>query len=250
MTYQSLEIYAKMKFTSIDNLLKEINKTQKMISGILVVIEMYKTIIDPNNDLKDDERVKQFAEYLDFSEERIEAIYELGFIRLFAAFESFMYDYLKELYLLYPNSLPSDRKIDIGSLWSLHTQADVREFIVDQIAIEHSYEINVWENTLKNTFGIETFKDKDQKKGLLTLNLYRNMSMHAGGKFNSKTFRDIRKIVFGNKKKYDSTDNYNFSTHKIEVKHKLKFQHLFRTIEAIILHLNKVSPKPVANNME
>jgi hypothetical protein len=132
--------------------------------------------------------------FLEFGKEKIDNIYELGFIRLFASFEAFMYEFLKELYIRYPNSLPTDRKIQISDILDWKTKKSVNDFITDHIAIENSFDLKTWERTLKGSFGVSVFDNDEEEQLFNALNLCRNMIAHSGGKTNSKVVRDFKKI--------------------------------------------------------
>lgn len=65
-------------------------------------------------------------------------------------------------------------------------------------------------------------KNKNEKELFLTLNLFRNMSMHSGGKWNSKVSREAKSILHGNKKNYNNTNREKFDVGKLEIEDEKK----------------------------
>ncbi len=168
---------------------------------------------------------EKYKNILEFDEKQIDNVYELGFIRLYASFESFMYEFIKELYTKYPNALPLDRKVQVGDILEWKTEKSIREYILDHIAIENSYDLITWEKTLKNSFGIDVFTSLEQKKSFEILNLFRNMAMHSGGKFNSKIERDARKFlaIYNGKNETPKKVKSLFEVSKMEISYERLF---------------------------
>lgn len=185
------------EFNSIKNFRNEANRIIELVHGLITVIRAFENLPDaPGINMNKEEYQKQIKKIpiLNFNKEKIYCIYELGFIRLFASFEAFMYEYLKELYLKYPRSIPIDKKIQISDILEWNTKKSIQEFIVDYVAIENSYDISIWERTLKNTFGIDVFKDKEQKSLFEVVNVCRNITLHSGGKVNAIAEKEFIRI--------------------------------------------------------
>lgn len=232
------------KFTAIDNLSNEVKKTESMITGIMLLIELSKRVIKQETP-EQEKQLKEIAkDYLDFDEDRVSSIYELGFIRLFAVLESFMCDYLRELYKKFPNSLP-DKKLELSAIWDLGSQEDIRDFIIDHVSIENSYEMSIWEKTLSNTFGIKVFNDSEEEKMFFLVNILRNISMHSNGKWNSKVYRECKAFLNGNKKNLDNTKRERFEISKFEIKDEQKYELLMKVIQRLINNLTQNTPLPI-----
>jgi hypothetical protein len=187
----------KKKYKSIENYRSELNRLKELIGGLLTIIKVFERLPDTpllKHNAEEFRKIIANNSALDFSKEKIDNLYELGFVRLFASFEAFMYEFMKELYVKYPESMPTDRKIQISDILEWKTKKSVQDFIVDHLAIENSYDHITWERTLKNSFGIEVYEDDELKKAFEMLNLCRNMIAHSGGKTNSKIMRDFKKI--------------------------------------------------------
>ncbi|KPM30220.1 Hypothetical protein I595_3697 [Croceitalea dokdonensis DOKDO 023] len=185
------------KYKSIEDYKQETQKIQDLIGGLITIVKVFEKLPEfpqLKSKAKEFEKIMDDNPQLKFDKEKIDNIYELGFIRLFASFEAFMYEYLKELYIKYPDSLPTDRKIQVSDILDWKTKKSVNDFIVDHIAIENSYDLKTWERTLKGSFGIEVFENKEKEQLFNSLNLCRNMIAHSGGKTNSKIVRDFKKI--------------------------------------------------------
>ena len=186
------------KFKSIHNLETEIKKNDLLMVGIIGSITLIGKLRENSKleTLKD--ALEKYKEFFDFDENRKNDVWQLGFIRLFASFESFMYDFMSEMFTWIPESLPKDIKIDIDSILNLKTQKSTYDYIVDHISIQYSYDLNTWEKKLADKFGIIVFENIENKQMFFFLNSYRNMLLHSGGKFNSKASRDLRNFFILN----------------------------------------------------
>lgn len=234
----------KKKYRSIDNYLAELTRIKELISGLVTIANVFKEYHDSPLIKDKAEEFKKILsthsslefshENLEFSHEKIGAIYEFGFIRLFASFEAFMCEYLKELYVRYPDSMPTDRKIQVSEILEWKTKKSVHDFIVDHIAIENTYDLLTWEKTLKNSFRIEVFKDKEQKQLFKVLNICRNMLAHSGGKTNSRVLRDFKKI-FQDSDKSKGT----FKIQKLDAFGEISYNNLEHITKEIVTRLEK-----------
>jgi hypothetical protein len=179
------------------------------------------------------EEIKQ-RENLIIDNKHYNKIWQLGFIHIIASFEFFMYDLLVELFKNHPNSLPKEKQVKIEEIQNFDNIQSLNEYIIDSIAIEKSYDLEVWAKTLENCFGIVPFENEMVKKTIQGLNLYRNMILHSGGKMNSKFVKDSLKIFS------DSTINIsNYSKEKHEHKWNEFFWNTIMIMESIIDYLEK-----------
>jgi hypothetical protein len=128
-----------------------------------------------------------------FDETHFEKIFEVGFIALFANFEYFMYEFLKELYLKQPLAIPNDKTVKSEDILQFSNFKSVKEFIIDSVAIENSYDLEVWNNTVSKLFNIKPISDEVKVK-IMIMNSVRNMFLHSGGHWNSKVYKDSKKI--------------------------------------------------------
>lgn len=225
------------KYKSIEDFKKETKKIQDLIGGLITVVKVFERLPEfpqLKSKAKEFQKIIDDNPYLKFDKEKIDNIYELGFIRLFASFEAFMYEYLKELYIRYPESLPKERKIQVSDILDWKTKKSVNDFIVDHIAIENSYDLKTWEKTLKCSFGIEVFKDKEEEKLFNSLNLCRNMIAHSGGKTNSKIVRDFKKIF-----KDSDEPKGKFEIEKWDIFDQKLYQNLIGITQEIVNRLEK-----------
>lgn len=227
----------KKKYKSIEDYKKETQKIRDLIGGLITIVKVFEKLPEfpqLKSKAKAFEKIMDDYPQLKFDKEKIDNIYELGFIRLFASFEAFMYEYLKELYIRYPDSLPTDRKIQVSDILDWKTKKSVNDFIVDHIAIENSYDLKTWERTLKGSFGIEVFENKEEEKVFNSLNLCRNMIAHSGGKTNSKIVRDFKKIF-----KDSDEPKGKFEIEKWDIFDKKLFHNLIGITENIVSRLEK-----------
>ena len=135
----------------------------------------------------------RIIKFVTFDDSHFEKIFESGFIGLFANFEYFMYEFLKELYTKFPNAIPAEKTIKVEDVLQFKSYKNVREFLIDSIAIENSYDLEIWNNTVQKLFNIKPIPD-DVKVRMMILNSMRNLYLHSGGHWNSKALRDLRKI--------------------------------------------------------
>jgi hypothetical protein len=135
----------------------------------------------------------EIHKFLMFDEAHFEKIFELGFIALFANFEHFMYEFLKELYTKQPKAIPPEKTIKAGDLMEFKSYRNVRDYLIDTIAIENSYDIETWNNTSQKLFNIKPIPDEIRVR-IMIMNSMRNMFLHSGGHWNSKIYKDKRKI--------------------------------------------------------
>src|ERR1035437_1145451 len=131
--------------------------------------------------------------FVSFDESHFDKIFESGFIGLFANFEYFMYEFLKELYTKYPKAITIEKTIKIEDGLQFKSYKSVRDFLIDSIAIENSYNLEVWNNTAQKLFNIKPISDNIRIK-LMIMNSMRNLFLHSGGHWNSRAFKDSRKI--------------------------------------------------------
>ncbi len=133
------------------------------------------------------------VKFVSWDASHYDKIFELGFIGIFANFEHFMYEFIKELYIKYPKSIPKDKLIKSEEILKFTSYKKVFENLVDAIAIENSYDIGTWNITVSKLFNIKPMSD-DTKVRMMIMNSKRNMYLHSGGNWNSKIDKDSIKI--------------------------------------------------------
>jgi len=124
------------------NILKTSNLIAR-ISGTIYVLSVLDSRVK-SKEIKLDKETEEVLGTFNVKDKEMEQIYEMGFIALFANFEFFMFDFLKELFLKFPNSLSKDLKINLGELSSLTSVEQIMEYIIDRTAIQKSYSIEKW----------------------------------------------------------------------------------------------------------
>jgi hypothetical protein len=177
---------------SIKNFKKNIKQTYIFFHGLETKIIALKTFLTILN-AKNNPNYKKFEQFLEFKKKHIAYLYEVGFIALFANFESFMLDLLKDLFRKYPHSFKCEKLARFDEIEDFKNIKEVKEYFIDSLAIEKSYGgIESWTDCLGQKFRIKVFKTKKQFKLLRMLNELRNVFLHAGGKTTSK-FRNKMK---------------------------------------------------------
>lgn len=134
---------------------------------------------------------KKLKKSMDLDQNDEMKLYEVGFIALFANFESFMYSLLKEFLSRYPLSIPKDKTIKIEEILTHDNIDELKKHIIDRVAIENSYEVLLWKDFLSRNYSIDIMLNSSFLKRIKMLNLLRNAYMHSGGKTNSKFSREM-----------------------------------------------------------
>lgn len=186
------------KFKSIRIFNEEINVTHVLIEALNAQIFATKTFFDG---LKVDRSAPQYIKLkhlIEVDSVQMEKIYELGFIALFANFESFTFNLLKELYKKYPSSCSSERLIAFEDIKGFETVQQIRDYFIDCLAIKNSYDTEQWVKYLQLKFKVKVFKNKKQFNSFRALNALRNIILHSGGKTNSKFRKDLSMLKIKN----------------------------------------------------
>jgi len=138
---------------------------------------------------------EKFKKYLEISEKQMRKLYELGFIALFANFECFMFEILKDLFKKYPSSFKSEKIIKFEDIKDFKKVKDIKDYFIDSVAIEKSYDIEIWASFLSQRFGVVIFKKKKDLLRLKALNSLRNIILHSGSKTNSKFRKEMKDFI-------------------------------------------------------
>lgn len=179
---------------SLENFKAELEETHTLIhalEGQMGATEIFLKVTKA----KERPEYENFRKYLEINEGQLKKIYELGFIAQFANFECFMFEVLKELFKKYPSSFSSEKIIKFADIKDFQKMRDIKDYFMDSLAIEKSYEIETWVNYLSQRFGISVFKKKGELARFKALNSLRNIMLHSGSKTNSKFRKELRNFV-------------------------------------------------------
>jgi len=214
---------------SIREFKQKINKTYIFIYGLESTIGATEVVLDFTK-ARSSPDYKKFKKLLEFDDSRKAYLFELGFIALFANFEFFMSNFLKELFLKFPSSLKSEKILRLEEIDDFEDIKEIKEYLADSVAIEKSYDVKSWLDCLNKKFNIKVFKTKKHLQRFLMLNSLRNAYMHAGGITNSK-FRNEMKTFLKSKIPLGQ---------KINLDRKKYFEVLYSELNLIIKNLQKV----------
>jgi|GEM_PF-4232156 len=138
--------------------------------------------------VKDIVKEEELRKELDF-------ICELAFIRLYASFEAFREDLVREIFNKYPESMPTKDDIPISEIVIWKSIGSVKNFIRDRQSKKKSDSIESWVNFLKNEHKINIpdviISNLKQSRFL------RNIIIHSGGKLDSRRVIDAIKLYDG-----------------------------------------------------
>lgn len=182
---------------SIQEFKKGIDKTYVFIHGLESTIVATEELLTFTK-AKESADYNKFQELLEFDDTKKSYLFEVGFVTLFSNFEFFASNFLKELFLKYPNSIKGEKVACLDEINDFKNTKEIKEYFADLIAIEKSYDIKSWADFLNKKFNIKVFKDKKHLRRFLMLNSLRNVYMHAGGITNSK-FRKEMKVFLKSK---------------------------------------------------
>ena len=181
-------------WVSLQSFKDRINETQDLIDALVGHVHALRTFLDWIK-AKDEPDYEKFKKILEVNDKQFQKLYELGFIALFANFECFMYEYIKELFNKYPDSLKTEKTLTFDDIKDLDNISEVREHFIDSVAIEKSHSIDIWATFLSQRFGINIFKTRDDLTLFKSLNSLRNLILHSGGKTNTQFRKEMRSFI-------------------------------------------------------
>ncbi len=185
-----------MKKNQLKNL-KSLQNFKSELDETYVLIHALETQIMATEQLlgfikaKDSPGYKKFQKYLEIDSKQTSRLFELGFIALFANFECFMFEILKELFKKYPTSFKSEKIIKFEDIKDFCDITEVKEYFMDSVAVEKSQDIEAWAEFLFKRFGVKIFKTKKDLERIQALNSLRNIILHSGGKTNSRFRKEM-----------------------------------------------------------
>jgi hypothetical protein len=181
-------------FSSIKNFKLGLEETHLLIHALEAQMGAAEAVLEFTK-AKENPEYTKFKKYLEISEKQLTKFYELGFIGLFANFECFMFELTKELFKKYPSALESEKIIKFEDIKHYKEVKDIKDYFIDSVAIEKSYDIDVWSNFLNNKFKIKVFKNKKEFKRIKALNSLRNIMLHSGSKTNAKFSKEMKDFI-------------------------------------------------------
>lgn len=185
----------KVEWLTVNRFQKEVTSVHSFIltmeghiTAVGVMVSFFKTTKDP--------RWKKLRPLLTIKPAHKKQLYELGFIALFAAFESFMFYLAKEVLKKYPATYISEKLVSRQDIEGLTTLEEIEDYFIDSYAIYQSQSIKTWNNFLQGS-GIYPFKKAPDEEQLLQgLSLLRNLLVHSSGKTTSRFKKEAAKIKF------------------------------------------------------
>ncbi len=184
---------------ALKNLIKNLDKTRLTIDSFIScsvaahVLEKFLTTSNKDT-FRKDKTGKLIKKHLDHTKVSKEDLYEMGFIKIFGDFESFMYEFLLEKYSKNINLIDKDKKIELGNIVEFKNIKELRKNIVDEAAIADSWSIEKWAEVIKSKYKLDLFKDIRSRELFLALNEVRNALVHSGGKASTKTVQKLKSI--------------------------------------------------------
>lgn len=213
---------------SLENFKQQIEETYDLINTLEAQIIATNELLEFTGAKKSLDYPK-FEKLLNVTDSQSKKLYELGFISFFANFECFMFEFLKDLFKKYPSSFHSEKTIKYDDIKDFENTKEIKDYFIDSLAIDKSYDIDTWNNFLSQKFGIKIFKKSKDLAFLKALNSLRNIILHSGSKTNSKFRNDMRSFI---KSPVPIGQDFNLDRKKY-------FIILYRTLKKIIQDLEK-----------
>jgi hypothetical protein len=181
-------------FSSVRNFEKEIKNTYLLIKALIAHIFGLREFLEFTR-AKEKPDWDSFKKFFNINSKQINQLYEMGFIFLFANFESFSFNLTKELFKKYPSFFTSEKIVKFEELKDFKTIKEIRDYFIDCSAIQKSYDTSAWLDFLKRNFKITLFRTKKELELFEALNSLRNIFLHSSSKTNSKFRNEMRKIL-------------------------------------------------------
>jgi len=179
---------------SIANFKTSIEKTSRLIRSIIGNVTATEALLKILSKTDTKIYAHPIAKSLKLEKEDKEYIYELGFVALFANFEAFSNQLIKDLLNKYPKSLKeSDKTITMGEVISIKSGKKIKDYMIDQIAIEKSGSIEDWFKYLDSVFNIKALPNGKFLEQICILNELRNIFVHSGGIANALFIKKMKK---------------------------------------------------------
>ena len=182
------------KLKSLKNFKNEVEETHLLIHALETQIIATRQLLNFTK-AKDRPGYDKFKNFLEVSETQEKKLNELGFIALFANFECFMFESLKELLNKYPNAFSSEKVAKFEDIKDFKKITEVKNYFIDSLAIQKTYDMETWANFMKEKFGIVIFLNKKDLVRFKMLSSLRNLILHSGGRTNSKFRNEMKKIL-------------------------------------------------------
>ncbi len=183
-----------LSLKSLENFKRELDETHTLIHALEAQMAAAEAVLEFTK-AKESPEYEKFRKYLEISEGQMRKLYELGFIALFANFECFMFEILKDLFKRYPGSFAPEKIIKFEDIKHFKKVKDIKDYFIDSVAIEKSYDIESWTDFLHQKFGLNIFKSKKDLIKLKALNSIRNIILHSGSKTNSKFSKEMKGFI-------------------------------------------------------
>lgn len=182
------------KLKSVENFKNEIEETKTLIFALEIQVVATKELLTFIN-AKTSPDYHKFKKHLEVSEDQLKKLYELGYVALFANFECFQFELLKDLFKKYPSSFRSEKTIKFDDIKDFENIKEIKDYFVDSLAIDKSYEVETWVKFLEQKFSIKVFKTKKELIHFRGLNSLRNIILHSGSKTNSKFRGEMKTVI-------------------------------------------------------
>ncbi|MCX6764357.1 MAG: hypothetical protein NTU58_01480 [Candidatus Nealsonbacteria bacterium] len=179
---------------SLVNFKNELKETRTLIHALETQVIATKEFLKVTK-AKEKPGYEKFQKFLEITDKQIAKLHELGFVALFANFECFMFEFLKDLFRRHTHSFQSDKIAKFEDIKDFKTVKEVKEYFIDSFAIEKSYDIETWTSFLNQRFGIIIFKNRKDLLRFKALNSIRNLILHSGSKTNVKFRNEMRNLL-------------------------------------------------------
>lgn len=185
-----ISTFASLK--AVTSLETNVKSTEELMTSIHAnIIGMNYFVKKSQN--KSENRVKM-EKTIQKSMEGIPVVFKMGFIAMYANWEYFMFDALKEIISNYPKCLNSENSIKIHEIEGVSSIDELNMYISDKFATEYSYTIDAFCGFLSKKVRLKVLLS-EEKELLEMMGLIRNAYLHSGSKVNSIFSKKMGKIL-------------------------------------------------------
>jgi hypothetical protein len=202
-----MKTFAKLK--AVKTLETNIKSTKELMVSIHSNIVGMNYFVDKSEERA--EKPSEMEKIIKKSMVEMSEVYKMGFVAMYANWEYFMFDVLKEIISNNPKCLDSEKVVKIDEIENISSMKELYSYIADKFAVQYSYTIDDFCKFLSESIKLEILSS-DEKDFLEMMGLVRNAFLHSGSKVNSLFSMKMGKML---KTKVPINDDIDFNTERL-----------------------------------
>lgn len=217
-----------LDFKSVKNLKRNIKKTEGFRLSILGNLTAASAFLESLK-AKEAKGYSKFKAIFERKKLNETQLFELCFLSLFANFECFQFDLVKEILARFPARYKSEKIATFSELEDFTSTKQIRNYFIDSYAISKSVSIPEWDKFITSSVGFSLFQNEKNLQSFLVLNSMRNVLMHSGSKTTSLLRKEIKSyfninIPIGEKWDFDRKKFYTILLDRLSEMRKTIYQ--------------------------